>query len=161
MRAPTGRPSCEQVHGPLETCEPQNGEKQHTKEGNKRLYRLASKKGIRAVPRQSENRTGPRMAPRRNTRTKRTHGQNRRNTTKRRGKKQEKQQQVRGGGCGVLLDLSFVSSRRKKKKRDKTHDVVNPEPKTERTRQKKTRPDVNRIFLGISGAKLRENARKP
>ena len=161
MRAPTGRPSCEQVQGPLETCEPQNGKNNTPKKGNKRLYRLASKKGIRAVPRESKNRTGPRMAPRRNTRTKRTHGQNRRNKTKRRGK--TRKTTASAGGRGVLLDLSFVSSRRKKKKRDKTHVVVNPEPKTERTRQKKTRPDVNRIFRALPGRnceKMREYHRR-
>ena len=66
------------------------------------------------------------------------------NKTKQRGQKEKKNNSTCGGVCGVLLALSSISSK-KKKKRKNTNDVVNPNPKTERTRQKK-KLDIKRIF---------------
>ena len=68
------------------------------------------------------------------------------NKTKRRGqKKKKKNNNTCGGVCGVLLALSSISSKRKGERRETTKNVVNPNPKTERTRQK-TKPDIKRIF---------------
>ena len=125
-----------------ERVKPQNRKNNRPKNEHTPLPPSVQEKGLRGVPRESKKRAGPRMAPRRNPRTKRTHGQNRRTRQSGGDRKKEKQQQVRGGvWCPVSPELCLS-----KEKRDKTNDVDNPDPKTERTRQQKTRPDMKRIF---------------
>ena len=91
-------PAGQQARGPLETCEAAKREKQHTKNEHTPLPPSVQEKGLRRVPRESKKHPGPRMAPRRNARTKRTHGQNRR--TKQSGGDRKKTT-TRAGGCVV------------------------------------------------------------
>ena len=150
------------MQGPLETCEPQNGKSNRPNRTNA-FAASRPRKGHQSSPERIQKPHGAQNGtPTKRQKQKGTHGQNRRNKTKRQGKKQEKQQQVRGG-CGFLLDLSFISSRRKKKKSDETRDVVNPEPKTERTRQKKqdlTSIEFLKALPGRNCEKMRENHRR-
>ena len=125
---------------------PQNGKNNRPKK-SKRLYRLASKKGLRAVPRDIQKAHGAQNGTPKKHQNKKDARPEQANKTKRRGQKKKKKNNTTCGGvCGVLLALSSISSRKKRKKRNNTNDVVNPNPKTERTRQK-TRPDIKRIFL--------------
>ena len=117
-RPPAGPPACKQVKGPLETCEAAKREKQHTRNEQTPLPPSVQEKGLRAVPRESKNRTGPRMAPRRNTRTKRTHGQNRRNKTSG-GEKTRKATASAGGvWCPVRPELCLFRKKEKEERQN-------------------------------------------
>ena len=119
-RPPAGRLSCDQVQGPLETCE---ARKHHrtgantTKRENKRPQTESRANALAA----SRPRKRPQRSPERIQKTRGAQNgtpkkpQNRNdarpeqaNKPMRRGLKKNKQH-VRGGECGVLLDLIFLS----------------------------------------------------
>ena len=127
--------------------EPQNGKNNRSqKEKSKRLYRLASKKASEESRENPKNAQGPEWhpeeTPEQKGRTARTGEQTNAAGTE---KKKKKQQHVRGGvWCPVSPELYLF--REKGERRETTNDIVSPDPKTERTRQK-TRPDMKNFFL--------------
>ena len=65
---------------------------------------------------------------------------------------------TRAGG----VSLSCLSSEKKRRRSETTNNVVNPDPKTERMKQK-TRPDMKRLFKALPGRnckKIREKHRQ-
>ena len=133
MRAPTGRPSCEQVHGPLETCEPQNGKNNTPKKRNKRLYRLASKRASEQSRENPKTARGPEWHPEETPEQKDARPKQAKQN-KAAGKNKKNNSKCGGVWCPVRPELCLFKKKEKEEKQ--THDVVNPEPKTERTRQK-------------------------
>ena len=73
------------------------------------------------------------------------------NKTKRRGQKKKRKRKKNhntcGGVCGVLLALSSISSKRKKEEEEKQQKTSSTQTLRQRERDKKTRPDINRILI--------------
>ena len=104
---------------------------------NKRLYRLASKKQASEQSRENpKNARGPEWHPEETPERKRTHGQNRRTRQSGGDRKGQKNNSTCGGVCGVLLALSFVSSK-KKEERETTQTTSSTQTLRQRERDKK------------------------
>ena len=81
------------------------------------------KKSLRGVPRESKKRAGPRMAPRRNPRTKRMRGQNRVQK-----QKKKKSNNTCGGGvwCPVSPELYLFKEKWRKKRNNRKRRQPKP-----------------------------------
>ena len=136
-RPPASRPLRHRVpRRASRSVEPKNGKNNRPTKEQTPLPPRVQKTSLRAVPRESKKRAGPRMAPRRNPRKKKSQSG---------GDRKKQKNKTRAGGvwCLVSRELYLFKEKREKKRNNK--NVVNPNPKTERTRQK-TRPDIKRIF---------------
>ena len=109
---------------------------------------------------ESQNRPGPRMAPRKNAK-KRDARPKRAEQTKAAGHKKKKEQENRCVCGGVLLlpELYLLKKKKKQKQKPKT-TTTTKKPKEERTNPEKTRPDKKRIFPNSFGSETPKNKAK-
>ena len=147
------------MQGPLETCEPQNG-KNNRQKRNKRLYRLASKKGPQSSPERIQKTHGAQNGTPKKHQNKKDARPKQANKTKRRGQK-ERKTTASAGGVWCPVSLGFVSGKKKEKKRETTNTTSSTQTLRQRERDKKADLTRREFFKNTFRAKLRETARKP